>query len=705
MLANELNAKESSGLLSVVDRMREILHNENITLPEIVVVGDQSVGKSSVLEAISGIQLPRAQNICTRCPLELRIKSTTDIEYATIRSGESSEDEAKTLYDMSEISSAVTLLTEEIAGEGANVSSTPIYLTVYKRNIPYDLTLIDLPGITRNPLPGQAKDIHAQILNLINKYIEPATAVVLHVIPASVDFTTSESMKLAKEFDPQCHRQLIAASKIDKYDKGIAEKLLGKGSGAMQLKLGCVAVLNRNQDEIDQDISFEEMKKREAKFFIKHHEAFQHLPDEFKGTDQLIKKLAIIQQDRIRSTLPQVIEQLRKQIREKKLELKNIPIAMTSEQDCWMKFQSMIKAFRESIRAKVNGDYDVLTRINMISVGGQTTFKSMTLSSFQNDETSIVSMSGDDRLAYHIYKFQKQFQDEFSRIFSDFFSADYYKLVLQAIDDAAGISLPNFPSYQIIERLFHGELQRLPNICFTLIGRIQDYLKESLLRIFQQTFDIQYARLLERLKDVIIRQIDMAEDRASERVQEILQVEYRIFTMNNAYMEKVKEKNNKNEKKHQDEATSPPIAMTVADPSNMQVDSIPTTAFDNNLQSISTLKPEDSTSPLLMASTMMPNSYTLTSNEALAAVDIQIALDSYCLVVKKRIIDSISQICYHHFITKCALVIDQDLTMACPSSDLLRFMKEPADQTSRRENLIFTIKAFEDALRLGQDYL
>ncbi|CAF1246528.1 unnamed protein product [Rotaria sp. Silwood1] len=401
--------------------MREILHNERITLPEIVAVDNQSVGKSSVLEAISGIQLSRAQK----------------------HFGKRSEDEGEILHYMNEISIAVTRLTNQIAGEGTNASSTPIYLTVYKRNIPYDLTLIDLP--------------------------EPQTAIVLHVIPASVDFTTSESMKLAKEFDSQCLRQLIVASKIDKYDKGIAEKLLGIGPGAMELKLGCVAVLNRNQDEIDQNISFEEMKRREAEFFIKHHEAFQHLPDEFKGIDQLVKKLATNQQDRIRSSLPQVIDELRKQIREKKNELKNMPIAMTSEQDCWIKFQSMINTFRESIRAKVNEDYDVLTRINMINLSNQASSEVVdSRILFKIDDTATDSIPCDDRLAYHIYRFQRKFQDELTKSFSNFSSMGYYKLILQVIDDATGVSLPNFPSYRIIERLFHQELQRLPHILVLL---------------------------------------------------------------------------------------------------------------------------------------------------------------------------------------------------------------------------------------------
>ena len=98
-----------------------------------------------MLEALSGIQLPRAQNICTRCPLELRMKNipSTLNEYATIRCENLSEIR---IDDLSHISQKVTDCTIRLAGAQCNVSSSKIYLTVYKKDIQEDLTLIDLPG-------------------------------------------------------------------------------------------------------------------------------------------------------------------------------------------------------------------------------------------------------------------------------------------------------------------------------------------------------------------------------------------------------------------------------------------------------------------------------------------------------------------------------------------------------------------------------
>ncbi|CAF1303286.1 unnamed protein product [Rotaria sordida] len=202
---------------------------EKISLPQIVVVGDQSVGKSSILEAISGVELPRAQNICTRCPLELPL---------------------------------------------------PIFLTVYKREIQDDLTLIDLPGITRTHVEGQSPTIYRDIVSLIEDCVKFESVVVLHVIPSSVDFTTSESIKICQRYDPRYERQIIAVSKIDKHDKGIAEKLQGIGSGSLSLPLGCVAVLNRKQEEIDAKVPFEEMRRREEEFF-QANPAFADVPKEY----------------------------------------------------------------------------------------------------------------------------------------------------------------------------------------------------------------------------------------------------------------------------------------------------------------------------------------------------------------------------------------------------------------------------------------
>ena len=138
-------------------------------------------------------------------------------EYATIRCENLSEIR---IDDLSHISQKVTDCTIRLAGAQCNVSSSKIYLTVYKKDIQEDLTLIDLPGnsvrywlqafqyhylgITRNPVGDQSKDIYQQIVRLINHYIEPDTAIVLHVIPSSVDFTTSESIQLAKKYDLTC---------------------------------------------------------------------------------------------------------------------------------------------------------------------------------------------------------------------------------------------------------------------------------------------------------------------------------------------------------------------------------------------------------------------------------------------------------------------------------------------------------------------
>ncbi|CAF1650751.1 unnamed protein product [Didymodactylos carnosus] len=97
--------------------------------------------------------------------------------------------------------------------------------------------------------------------------------------------------------------------------------------------------------------------------------------------------------------------------------------------------------------------------------------------------------------------------------------------------------------------------------------------------------------------------------------------------------------------------------------------------------------------------------YSAVANEAQSAADIQIAMDSYCKVVEKRLVDIVSQTCYCQLITECALELETKLTSAFPPSELLRLMKEPQEQANRRNKLETSIRRFEQALKLGQENL
>ena len=139
-------------LLDVVDRIRPFLVGEKIELPAIVVVGDQSSGKSSVLESISGVSLPRGTNIVTRCPLELQLRQDKET-YAVISrpanvglfGGDPSKTVSERLERLEDIAPAIERYTAEIAGANKGVSDKPISLRVHRPDAP-DLTLIDLPG-------------------------------------------------------------------------------------------------------------------------------------------------------------------------------------------------------------------------------------------------------------------------------------------------------------------------------------------------------------------------------------------------------------------------------------------------------------------------------------------------------------------------------------------------------------------------------
>jgi hypothetical protein len=340
-------------------------------------------------------------------------------------------------------------------------------------------------------------------------------------------------------------RQLIAVSKIDKYDKGIGDKLQGFGPGSMVLRLGCVAVLNRNQEEIDENISFEEMRRREKEFF-QTNSGFADVPERYLGCGQLVKRLASIQQERIRSTLPSIIDELKKQIKAKKTELKQMPIPVTSESDCWTLYIDLIKKYSDTVNACVHGVYDNDMLMHTDSRRNVTA------------ETTSTDL-WDNRIAYQLYVRQKTCAETIHNSFAQFFTEKYRNMVLKLLQENAGVALPNFPSFSIIERLFRAEHKNLAKPCEDLIEKIFEYLKKILIKILQDVFseETSYKRfMIHRLTDIILQTLNENEELCGNDIKKMLDIEQRVFTLNHYYMTTV----NKIKKQIQDNKENKPLS-------------------------------------------------------------------------------------------------------------------------------------------------
>ncbi|XP_017313304.1 interferon-induced GTP-binding protein Mx1 [Ictalurus punctatus] len=298
--------------IDLIDSLRMIGIDEDLALPTIAVIGDQSSGKSSVLEALSGVALPRGNGIVTRCPLELKLrKIKCGIHWKAVISY---KEQFIEFDDPSLVECYVQAAQNELAGEGVGICDELITLEIMAPDV-CDLTLIDLPGIARVPVKGQPEDIGHQIKNLIRKYIEKDQTINLVVVPCNVDIATTEALKMAQEVDPEGKRTLAILTKPDLIDRGTEKNILDIiRNQVIPLSKGYVIVKCRGQQQIDDKISLSEATRVEREFF-RRHEFFSCLLYEEKATIQcLASKLTQDLVDHIKKSVPLISEEIKKQL-------------------------------------------------------------------------------------------------------------------------------------------------------------------------------------------------------------------------------------------------------------------------------------------------------------------------------------------------------------------------------------------------------
>ena len=361
-------------LIDINNKLQDVLAGldrnqvgNTIDLPQIVVIGTQSAGKSSVLESFVGREfLPRGSGIVTRRPLILRLvhvlKSTVNGDYAIFGHRPNVK-----YTDFNAVRKEIEDETDRTTGRNKRISPEPIYLTVYSPNV-VDLTLVDLPGIARIPVGDQPQDIERQIKAMIMEFIRPANSIILAVTAANVDIATSDSIQLAKHVDPEGTRTIGVLTKLDLMDKGTDayDTLTGR---FLPLRLGYVGVVCRGQKALNTAQSVADAVAAENNFF-RSHPRYRAIADRC-GTQYLSRKLNEILVAHIKANVPRIRSNITTLLIEARKECDKYAASPAAYGDVSASavLLDRIKAFTTSLESLVRGK-DAKHSSNKQLVGG-----------------------------------------------------------------------------------------------------------------------------------------------------------------------------------------------------------------------------------------------------------------------------------------------------------------------------------------------
>jgi GTP-binding protein EngB required for normal cell division len=258
-------------LLDAIDSLRALEIGKEIPLPQLIVVGNQSCGKSSVLESISQVRFGIDDSVCTRFPTELQLRrSQTGQVKVTIkprRPGSHTSVAVRSFLQTSfDPEKLPDLIREAEVAMGMRESvDSKIYTTRFSEYILHieiwglelpNLTLVDLPGVFESGNNSQTEDDKRMVDRVVKRYIKDPRSIILVVVDGSHEPSNQSGPKLAKAHDEHLNRTLGIVTRLDAADAArIKTGLACALNQYMTLKLGWHSLRNRTSDERDPPIS------------------------------------------------------------------------------------------------------------------------------------------------------------------------------------------------------------------------------------------------------------------------------------------------------------------------------------------------------------------------------------------------------------------------------------------------------------------
>lgn len=346
----DLESPNAKTLFDKIDELRTIGVGGLVELPQLIVCGDQSSGKSSVLEAISRVRFPARTVICTRFAIEVILRRSPEPKFrVSIEPGESQTDEEEiqrlrefsleSLPDSSDDAPFEDLI--EKAQEWMHIDSSSESFTGFSDDIlrieisgpeKPELTLVDLPGMYRSKSEEQSSEGIKFVQNITERYMKNERSIILAVLTAKSNYTNQSILDKAEEFDPDFGRTLAIVTAPDMLSAGSAEENLYLQyirNEKKPMKLGWHVLRNRGYEQ--RNSSDDERDELEKKFF--ETGKWNSLSREIVGIKSLRLRLSVILFDHVRRNFPGLVRDIQSKIASHKHNLARLGASRSTLQE------------------------------------------------------------------------------------------------------------------------------------------------------------------------------------------------------------------------------------------------------------------------------------------------------------------------------------------------------------------------------------
>ncbi|KAJ3825902.1 P-loop containing nucleoside triphosphate hydrolase protein [Lentinula raphanica] len=577
------NAQDQSGqkrrhALDLVHRLQNTGVQTDIDLPQIAVIGNQSAGKSSLIEAISGITLPRASGTCTRCPTECRLtndpapdaawKCVITIRTITDRSGQAlgqplNEPFGEVIYDKAQvedrlrraqrailnphISRSQILLGDDELNDGRALTFSSNYVSMQISGPGVaDLSFCDLPGLVRSTKEGSTDDI-ALVEGLVESYIKKPSCIILLTVSCETDIENQGALHLARKYDPKGLRTVGVLTKPDRIAQGDEDDWVRfiKNEGDHKLLNNWFCVRQPNSTELREGITWEEARNKENQFFTTHAHWRELDPmyQRYLRTQNLVGRLSSILSDLISKRLPEIYNELQLLIQKTHEDLSKLP--KEPSQDPFSDISAMIHGFIVDLSKLLEGTPEHDALLQCIRPHQEKFKREIRRSApkFRPYEKESGPQTTMPRFEFLDNEENEQEGDDDEDNLSANRQPIYIEEVYRRLQDARTRELPDKYPYIIEEWFIQQITQQWSAPSQELCLFVHKTTLEHILRLVRLRFAEFGQGVLERQARLIIEQ--HMKDRleaTKDRIKWLLDLEYRPFTMNTHYLSDYKNK-------------------------------------------------------------------------------------------------------------------------------------------------------------------